>query len=410
MPNETLRAIVSLWLLFHLFGIGSALTTNPNALALPSSPIVDSPFNSKLLTSIRSTPILSQYMYALWLDLPHDRWLTYGDFTDADHTIDLDLVFPDGSKQQWQLPPKDCHGEQRERYNIFARRLAVQFYSDAPDKTLLVHRAGFVERDRAKEVQVQIRRHMPLNIDDAAASDPGQHDPNNPRTYTTIYTGSVTLNSLGKGEVHDLGQEARDVAPVTGPRPGTGRQSYAGADGKSAQPTAKDEATQRPIEYTREIGFERACELSGLQNESMGNYFRTLTSRFGAGWTRFWFTPSDAIVLSLLRVLTAGVALWWYLSLLPDVQGWFGPNGMFSLEAVMEARNSPDAGFAISLLDYVNSPSQLWVVYFAGVAAIGLMLLGLFSRVTTIASLVFVLSFIHRRRFFRGPSTIFCRC
>src|SRR5262245_32810884 len=79
MPNETVRAIVSLWLLFHLFGIGLALTTNPNALALPSSPIVDSPFNSKLLVAIRSTPVLAQYMYALWLDVPHDYWLTYGD-------------------------------------------------------------------------------------------------------------------------------------------------------------------------------------------------------------------------------------------------------------------------------------------------------------------------------------------
>lgn len=240
IPNETLRAIVSLWLLFHLFGIGLALTTNPNALALPSSPIVDSPFNSKLLTAIRSTPILSQYMYALWLDLPHDRWLTYGDFTDADHTIDLDLVFPDGSKQQWQLPPKDCHGEQRERYNIFARQLAVQFYSDAPDKTLLA-RIGqdLLKETGAQEVQVQIRRHMPLNIDDAAASDPGQHDPNNPRTYTTIYTGSVTLNSLGKGEVHDLGQEARDVAPVTGPRPGTGRNRTPAPMEKAPSPPPK---------------------------------------------------------------------------------------------------------------------------------------------------------------------------
>jgi hypothetical protein len=136
----------------------------------------------------------------------------------------------------------------------------------------------------------------------------------------------------------------------------------------------------------------------------MGNYFRILSSRFGAGWTRFWFTPSDAIVLSLLRVLTAGVALWWYLSLLPDLQGWFGPNGMFSLEAAMEARNSSDAGgFAISLLDYVSSPSQLWVVYFLGVAALGMMLLGLFSRVTTIASLVFVLSFIHRAPILSRP-------
>jgi hypothetical protein len=128
----------------------------------------------------------------------------------------------------------------------------------------------------------------------------------------------------------------------------------------------------------------------------MGNYFRTLTSRFGAGWTRFWFTPSDAIVLSLVRVLTALVALWWYLSLLPDLQAWFGPNGIFSLDVALQAREVSDARFAFSLFDYVHSAAQLWVVYCLGIAALAMMLFGLFSRITTIVSFIYVLSIIHR--------------
>jgi hypothetical protein len=130
----------------------------------------------------------------------------------------------------------------------------------------------------------------------------------------------------------------------------------------------------------------------------MANYFRTLSSRFVAGWTRFWFTPSDAIVLSLVRVLTAAVALWWYLSLLPDLQNWFGPNGIFSLDLALQLRriSEDESKFAFSLLDYVNSASQLWVVYSLGIAAIAMMLFGLFSRISTIASLIFVLSFIQR--------------
>jgi hypothetical protein len=128
----------------------------------------------------------------------------------------------------------------------------------------------------------------------------------------------------------------------------------------------------------------------------MGNYFRRLSSGFGGWWTRFWFTPSDAIVLSLVRVLTGLVALWWYLTLLPDLQNWFGPDGIFSLELAMQYRNQTDSHFAFSLLDYVNSASQLWALYGVGVAVIALMVVGLFSRVTTIASLIFVLSFIHR--------------
>ena len=30
MPGETVRALVSLWLLFHLFGVVLALSNNPN--------------------------------------------------------------------------------------------------------------------------------------------------------------------------------------------------------------------------------------------------------------------------------------------------------------------------------------------------------------------------------------------
>jgi hypothetical protein len=237
MPSETVRAVVTLWLLFHLFGVALALTTNPNALALPSSPIVDSPFSSKLLGAVKSTPLLSQYMYALWLDTPHNYWLSYGDYTDADHIVDLTLVFPDGHTEQQQFPPADSHGEQRERYNMLARRLAAQFYSDAPDNSLLASIGqDLLLQSGAKEVRVQIRRHTPLNIDDAAASDPGQHDPYNKRTYATIFTGSITLNSLGQGEVHDLGQAARDVAPVTGPRPSGRAKSPMPPPDNSASP------------------------------------------------------------------------------------------------------------------------------------------------------------------------------
>ncbi|HEY2882447.1 MAG TPA: hypothetical protein VGJ15_08440 [Pirellulales bacterium] len=129
---------------------------------------------------------------------------------------------------------------------------------------------------------------------------------------------------------------------------------------------------------------------------------RTLPSQWGAAWTRFWFTPSDAIVLSLLRILIGVVALWWYLSLIPDLQRWFGPSGIFPLAIARDIRNSSD-GFAISPLDLIDSAAQLWLAYGIGLAAIVLMIVGLFSRVTTILSLLFVLSFIHRAPMLSRP-------
>jgi len=120
---------------------------------------------------------------------------------------------------------------------------------------------------------------------------------------------------------------------------------------------------------------------------------RDIPIRFGRAWTAFWFTPSDPIVLSLLRVLVGAVALWWYLSFLPDLWEWFGPEGVFSLDMAQSLRGGRAA---ISLLDFVNSSSQLWLVYGLGVVALVMMICGVLTRVSTIAALIFVLSFIHR--------------
>jgi hypothetical protein len=131
----------------------------------------------------------------------------------------------------------------------------------------------------------------------------------------------------------------------------------------------------------------------------MPGYPSTLVNRFGNGWTRFWFTPSDAVVLSLIRVLTGLVALWWYLGLYTDLQTWFGPGGLLPMEMVRQIRTDPDSSaerFAFSLLDFVGSASGLWLIYGLGLLAILLMIAGVFKRITTIAAFVFVLSFVQR--------------
>src|SRR5215467_8124144 len=125
---------------------------------------------------------------------------------------------------------------------------------------------------------------------------------------------------------------------------------------------------------------------------------RDIPSRFGREWTSFWFTPSDPVVLSLLRVLVGLVALWWYLSLLANLRDWFGPDGIFPLSIALDSRRNAagDPVVAFSLLDYVSSASQLWLVWGLGLVAIVMMVCGIFSRISTIAALIFVLSFIQR--------------
>jgi hypothetical protein len=137
-----------------------------------------------------------------------------------------------------------------------------------------------------------------------------------------------------------------------------------------------------------------------MATQTKTSYFRELTDGVGGGWTRFWFTPSDPIVLSLLRMLVGLVALWWYLGLFTDLQHWFGPNGLLSDEFAKQLRIQADEfgqeRFAFSIVDLAGSAITLWIIYGIGLIAIVMMIVGLFSRVATIATLIFVLSFIHR--------------
>jgi hypothetical protein len=122
------------------------------------------------------------------------------------------------------------------------------------------------------------------------------------------------------------------------------------------------------------------------------SYFDTLAKRFGDGWNRFWFMPSDPFALSVMRVLTGVLALALYLSYLPDLEGWFGPDGILSENAMLKLRSAP----VFSLFDYANSTAALWSCFWVGAAAIALFTVGVFTRVTSILALLAILSILHR--------------
>ena len=222
MPGEVVRGLVSLWLIFHFFGVGLALMTNP----------AYEPPTSQLVAKLKTTPLLSQYMFALWLDVPHSYRWTNGDPQDADHTITVAWDGADG-KQQRRFPPADARGDERERYQALVRRIAGPIYYELSDRELM-RRIGerVLQRDGGKEATFSIERHNPLSMQDAAADDPGQRDPYNKRTRSAVYTGSVTLNSSGQGEVHNP-QQALDVAPVTNPSERSSNSSQERAGTKS---------------------------------------------------------------------------------------------------------------------------------------------------------------------------------
>jgi hypothetical protein len=142
------------------------------------------------------------------------------------------------------------------------------------------------------------------------------------------------------------------------------------------------------------------------------NYFNDLTQGFGQGWNRFWFQPSDPAPLGLVRLGAGLVAFYLVLTYTPDLETFFGANGLVSREMLSaldlessgadrlsvahQIRESMPRYYRFSYLDYLDSPGLLKAGHWAGLAVLAMFAAGLFTRVTSVLALVVVLSYIHR--------------
>jgi len=135
----------------------------------------------------------------------------------------------------------------------------------------------------------------------------------------------------------------------------------------------------------------------------MFSYLARLSAAFGEAWNRFWFTPSDPLPLCLIRILTGLLILYWQLTLTPDLVRFFGPHGLTPVEAVRQMETPEGARYTLSYFNYLSSPAELWAAHGAGIAVVLAMTLGIFTRATTILSLVVVLSIIHRAPMLTSP-------
>jgi hypothetical protein len=124
-------------------------------------------------------------------------------------------------------------------------------------------------------------------------------------------------------------------------------------------------------------------------------YFEDLGHGFSHGWNRFWFTPADSLPLSVIRVLTGLIGMYWYLTLAPDLNRLLGPGGWLPVDAVkqLEGRAAP---FQPSYFDYFTGTPELWIVYVIGALVLAAFAVGWYSRITAALALVVVLSTIHR--------------
>src|SRR5205085_2642600 len=84
------------------------------------------------------------------------------------------------------------------------------------------------------------------------------------------------------------------------------RHTGAAAPNPTTQCTAhgdRNSERDRPADDTGDVPAHprRPSRRDAAMSERQG-YWTTLAARFGEGWNRFWFTPSDPLSLGVLRI------------------------------------------------------------------------------------------------------------
>ena len=123
----------------------------------------------------------------------------------------------------------------------------------------------------------------------------------------------------------------------------------------------------------------------------VSDYFARLGGAFGAGWTGFWFTPSDPAMLGLIRLLTGLVVVYLHATLTFDLVDLFGPNGLLPAAEIAPLEQN-----TWSYLNYFSSPGELMGAHLVGLAVMVLFAVGLWTRVTSVGALVVFLSDVNR--------------
>ncbi len=130
-------------------------------------------------------------------------------------------------------------------------------------------------------------------------------------------------------------------------------------------------------------------------------YFTELGRRLCGGWNRFWFSPADPYTLSLLRLLTGIVALYYVFSFSSDLALWFAPDGLLAIDTLDELIDGEDT-VRPSILKLADSVGMLYAVHAVSLLVAAMFMVGLFSRCTNILTLLAVLSYAHRAPMITG--------
>lgn len=143
------------------------------------------------------------------------------------------------------------------------------------------------------------------------------------------------------------------------------------------------------------------------ERNSRVSYWQELIQSIGAQWNRFWFTPREVRTVCLLRLLVGLAAMYYVLSFTTDLVRWFGPDGLLPIDTVQRLETDPLGNANTSLgrwsfFDFATQPNELWGLHAGSLVVLTCFTVGLFSRITSVLSLVVVLSYLHRAPLLSG--------
>jgi hypothetical protein len=122
-----------------------------------------------------------------------------------------------------------------------------------------------------------------------------------------------------------------------------------------------------------------------------------LTNSFGRGWNRFWFAPSDPLPCSALRIAVGLLVIAHLLSLTTGLDRWYAHGGLLPPAAV-RTLTVAEAGPAYFHYSWFNAlgPTETRVVHGLTIAVAVAFTVGLFPRITGLATLIGLLAYVHR--------------
>jgi hypothetical protein len=135
-------------------------------------------------------------------------------------------------------------------------------------------------------------------------------------------------------------------------------------------------------------------------------YFSELVETFGGAWNRFWFTPAAPLQCARLRIATGAITVLHLLALCPDLARWYARDGLLPPAAVSGIFNLLPAGeetnYHVSYLGVFPAGMELWAVHVAAIAVAAAFMVGLFTRLSGVLTLIAVLAYVHRLPFVAG--------